>query len=320
MTEVIFNLYVYSNLDIISEVGVVRHIIDGNDEEKITFLKQQVDKDFAVAEKFELPDGFQIKKNGLVRKGIDFTSYRDLSNQGYSLLIFQNAFQYYNSPANPLVVITPVKDGKIYIEGVEDIKSPPDGSLSHIVIEKQKEWYDGYIDEKGFHFAELINDDFIEAVRILHNANHYVSAMKLLMICVDTVAYLEYGDIQKNFHSWLSTYVSLSALGITEEELWEFRNSILHMTNLDSRKVETKKIKRLMFYTAHPSTNYVTETDEGRYFKFMDLLKDLADGIGKWGDSYNAEKSKFEIFLKRYDRIISDKRMTYIYYNKKSPS
>lgn len=71
-----------------------------------------------------------------------------------------------------------------------------------------------------------------------------------------------------------------------------------------------------MFYISHPQTNYVTETEEGKYFKFMDLLALIADGIGKWADSYNIHKEKFEIFLNRYDRIISDKRMTFINYIK----
>jgi len=315
-TETILNLFYYATLDIISEVGVVAHNISGTDEEKIAFLKSQVKTDFLQAQKFDLPDGFQIKVNGIIRKGIDHSSFRDLSNQGHSLLIFQNIFLHFNTPDNPLIVITPVKNGKIFIEGVEGFKTTAYKSLSHVVVDKQPEWFSGYIDENGFHFAELINDDFIEAVRILHNTRHYVSAMKLLMICVDTVSYLEYGDVSKNFQNWVTSYTDLSSLDITSEELWEFRNSILHMTNLDSRKVQSKKIKRLMFYISHPQTNYVTETEEGKYFKFMDLLELIADGIGKWADSYNIDKDKFEIFLNRYDRIISDKRMTFINYIK----
>ncbi|HEY5391904.1 MAG TPA: hypothetical protein VIJ57_07310, partial [Hanamia sp.] len=97
--------------------------------------------------------------------------------------------------------------------------------------------------------------------------------------------------------------------------LWEFRNSILHMTNLDSRKVQSGKVKRLMFYVSHPSTKYIKETDEGKNFSFKELLNTLALGISKWSLSYNIQKEKFETFLNRYDRIISDKRMTTTYFD-----
>jgi hypothetical protein len=68
-----------------------------------------------------------------------------------------------------------------------------------------------------------------------------------------------------------------------------------------------------MFYVSHPSTKYVRETDEGKNFSFQELLNALALGISKWSLSYNIEKEKFETFLNRYDRIISDKRMTITY-------
>jgi len=138
--------------------------------------------------------------------------------------------------------------------------------------------------------------------------------MKLLMICIDTISYLEYGDTSGNFQKWISSYTKLSDLNITDNELWEFRNSILHMTNLDSRKVKQKKEKRLMFYVSHPEIKYQDKNDEGKFFKFKDLLNCIAWGISKWGGTYNIEKSKFDDFVARYDRIISDKRMTYIHY------
>lgn len=313
-SETIFNLFIYSTLDLITEVGVVTHFYEGSDKDKVLFLQQNVVKDFENVQKFKLPANFQIKINDTVRQGIDYTSYRNLCNDGHGLLIFENVFNHFNAPSNPMVVVTPVKNGVIFIEGTEKTKIATTAPPKFIHIDKQKEWYVDYVDDKGFHFDNLINDDFMEAIRILFNAKQYVSSMKLLMICVDTVSYLEFGDIPKNFHKWLDTYVDLTVLNITADELWEFRNSVLHMTNLDSRKVQSGKVKRLMFYVAHPTTKYVKETDEGKTFNFKDLLDALVLGISKWSLSYNVQKEKFETFLNRYDRIISDKRMTTTYY------
>lgn len=165
-----------------------------------------------------------------------------MCNEGHGLLVFETAFQHFGASSNPLVVVTPVKNGEIFIEGYEKAKRAMTSPPKFVHTDKQKEWYVDYIDESGFHFDNLINDDFIEAIRILFNAKQYVSSMKLLMICVDTVSYLEFGDTARNFHNWLDTYVDLNSLGIISDELWEFRNSILHMTNLDSRKVQSGKV------------------------------------------------------------------------------
>jgi len=315
--ELIFNLYVYSNLDLITEVGGVTHFIKGNEDEKIKYLQENVFIDFESAKKFKLPANFKIQINDTIRTGIDYNSYRNLCKEGHGLTIFETLFVNYNASQNPLVVVTPVINGQIKIEGIEKPKLATTDPPKFMHIDKQKEWYVEYIDNNKFHFDKLINDDFFEAIRILYNAKHYVSSMKLLMICLDTIAYLEFGDVKKNFHNWLNTYVDLTRIDITEDELWEFRNSILHMTNLDSRKVQSGQIRRLMFYVADTNTKYISETDEGKQFNFKELLDSIAIGISNWGMTYNTQKENFEILLNRYDRIISDNRKTTIYYNNK---
>ncbi len=298
----------------ISQVGGVCHEIEGTDEEKISFLKSRVFIDFEKAEKFSIPAKIITTYKGLKRNSIDYNTFRDLSYKGAALIIFEDVFFKYNANKNSLVVVTPVKNGKIQIDGEEKIKLPKKGFSDKLEIEKQDDWLAGYLDENRFHLDQLINDDFCEAIRILYNHNQYVSAMKLLMICIDTMSYLEFGDVSGNFQKWINSYTKLSDLDITANELWEFRNSILHMTNLDSRKVNQKKEKRLLFYVAHPKTDYQNENDEGKYFKFIDLLNCIAFGISIWGETYNLDKNKFDDFAARYDRIISDKRMTYIHY------
>jgi hypothetical protein len=313
MTEKIFNLFVFSNLDFISQIGVVCHEIGGTDEEKLSYLHEKVVTDFSAVDKFDLPDNITTKYKGLKRNGIDYMTYRDLCNKGQSLIIFENVFKKYNASENPLAIVTPVENGKIRTDGKETLKPPSNLFSGKLEIDKQDDWLIGYLDNSGLHLDHLINDDFFEAIRLLYNNNHYVSAMKLLMICVDTISYLEFGDIGGNFQKWINTYTKISDLNITADELWEFRNSILHMTNLDSRKVTQNKEKRLIFYVSHPDTHYQSLGDEGKYFKFIDLINCIGFGIGVWGETFNTERTKFETFVKRYDRILSDKRKTYIY-------
>jgi hypothetical protein len=119
---------------------------------------------------------------------------------------------------------------------------------------------------------------------------------------------LEFGDTPKNFTKWLDEYVDLSDVGITTEELFEFRNSLLHMTNLDSRKVIDGRVQRISFYVSKDRVKHLTRNDDLKYFNFIALTKAFQKGVNKWVESFNVNRSKFESFVERYDKIISDTR------------
>lgn len=171
-----------------------------------------------------------------------------------------------------------------------------------------------------FRFAELIRDDYFKAIRTLFNEKLYVSCAKLLMSCVDTLAYVEYGDAQGNFLKWLDTYVDLKPYGISSGELWEFRNSVLHMTNLASRKVIAGKISPITFYIGGPEAMPPVTPDLPKLFNLHELIKAISKGIGKWGETYNADPDKMLKFIERYDTTISDVRVAYTPYLGKANS
>lgn len=312
--EQIYNLFYFSKNDIITKVGAIAYKQDGSNDDKIDFLKSKVESDYKIAQIFDLPDKFLIQYEGKVIKGIDQVSYFNICSQGFGNSIFENIFIYFNASDDPLVVITPIQDGSIKIDDTAPLKKPIEKEPSYFHIVPQEKWHKVYIDDEGFHLDKLINDDYFEAIRILFNAKQYVSSIKLLMICIDTISYLEFGDVPRSFQNWLKNFTDLNSISISEDELWEFRNSVLHMTNLDSRLVLKGKIKRLMFYVG--SGNHTKETDEAKYFNFKELIERIGQGIKNWGISYDINKEKFQDFVDRYDRIISDKRLTYTYHEK----
>ena len=312
--ETVFNLFIFIENGIIEYVGVTTHKISGTDDYKINFLKNHIEGDLMQALKFPVPDRFKITLNNKTINGIDFTTFRDLSHTGHSLLLFEDVFINYNATEAPICVLTPVKNGKITIDGTENFKIMESKPSEQIHIELQKMWYEEYIDEDGFHLERLINDDFFNAIKLTFNDSKYVSSTKLLMTTIDTIAYLEYGDTKNNFQKWLNEYSKLKDIDVEADELWEFRNSILHMTNLDSRKVNVGKVRRLLFYISSENKYFPKETDEGKYFNLNKLIEIIAGGIKKWGNSYNDNKDKFKDFIDRYERILSDQRMTFIHY------
>ena len=62
----------------------------------------------------------------------------------------------------------------------------------------------------------------------------------------------EYGPCNDCFSRWLDEYCDLQSIRLTSAELWELRNSMIHMTNLESRKVRSGKTAQLLPRITHP--------------------------------------------------------------------
>ena len=159
-----------------------------------------------------------------------------------------------------------------------------------------------------FDLPALFNDDYLRAVKLLWNNKYYVSAMKLLMSAVDTFGYLEHGNMQSSFQAWLNEYADLGKLGVTADELWELRNSLLHMTNLDSRRVASGKVRRLMFYVGHLPDGFPPSDEDATYLGMWQLIQCVAQAMGAYCNSFNLNPAKSGKFIERYDLVISDVR------------
>ena len=172
------------------------------------------------------------------------------------------------------------------------------------------DYFGTFFTKDGLDFSGLINADFFQPIRILFQNQHYVSAAKLLVVAIDSIGYVEYGDIKENtFIKWLITYADLSEVGITAEELWEHRNSLLHMSNLDSRKVITGKVRRLFMHLGELPDNLKLSDEHAGYYNLQKLILKFAHAVDKWVNTYNEDNKKIDTFVERYDLIASDARM-----------
>lgn len=172
-----------------------------------------------------------------------------------------------------------------------------------------------YLKGDTFDFSSLINDDFFQPIRILFLNKHYVSATKLLYVAIDSIAYIEYGETKENiFVKWLNTYFDFSEFTVTPDELWEHRNSLLHMSNLKSKKVTSGKARQLICFVGmtHPDVK-LDETGTG-YYDLQNFIIKFGHACGEWINTYGKNPEKYELFIKRYDLIVSDSRMLTIEY------
>ena len=303
MKEQVFNLFYFVKAGFIEEIGVVARLLDGTDAEKAALLQSLVETDYKICQRFPVPRRRNSPRTALP---MSVDSYRALERLGRHRELFDEIFAQCDAGPNPLCCITPIVDGKPKIELIGDhspmtlSKYRAHPNLGEGVM---RDYLEDYFTPEGFKLPALINDDYFRAIKLLFNHKHYVSCMKLIASFIDTMAFLEYGDSQGNFILWLEDFADLTRLNITASQLWELRNSILHMSNLDSRKVLTGKERRIGFCIATRGT--VSQDDPSiQYFNLLDLIDVLKDALSKWIQSINADRDKFPLFIERYDTTI----------------
>lgn len=312
MKETVYNLFYFANDGIIIDLGAVAHELDGTDDEKSATLLSLVETDHKNCQHFHIP--LNMIKSGKGR-GLPVDSYNALARLGRHLELFEDIFSYFRANKNPLCCITPIVDGNPAID-IITVHSPFLYSKyqGHLKNDKgiMRDYLEDYMTPEGFDLPTLLNNDYFLAIKLLYNHGHYVSCMKLIASCIDTLAFLEYGDISGSFVLWLKEFADLTHLKITAPQLWELRNSILHMSNLDSRKVLTGKERRIGFFVATKGTA-AKDVKDIQYFNLIDLIYVLRDAISKWINHLNNHPNKFNLFIERYDTLISDERKALIY-------
>lgn len=230
-------------------------------------------------------------------------------------MYFEEAFITLSAPAAPIYCSTAVVDGVPTVDHKIGPGAFRGDAVSEIVGRGAvPDYLVHYTDGTALRFTELIHDDYFKAIRALFNEKLYVSCAKLLMSCIDTLAFVEYGNKSGNFSKWLDTYADLFSCGITQDELWEFRNSVLHMTNLASKKVIAGTVSPIMPYVGGPDTMPQIRPELPKPFNLYKLITVMGSAIGKWGETYNSDPDKMLTFIERYDTTISDGRMAFFPY------
>lgn len=298
MKEIIYNFFLFADTQgRVSFLGHILYEMEGLDEDKLAFLKGVAEQDFEKAILTKAPANLTIG------------AYTARCRLGTALELFEYAFESH-ATQTPLSGITIIVDGRPAINYVSDQSPLPMDEVNVAMGEKSvmDDWLVKYMQGDKFLFAELINDDFLLAYKLLYNNRHYASALKLFLSCIDSISHVEYGYEKTRseravFSRWLDAYVGLAPIGVTADELWELRNGLLHMSNLDSQKVVKKNARRISL-----SIGDVPKEAQGvgdtYYFNLHPFYLAVCEGIGKWLQTYADDYEKFLIFIERWDRTI----------------
>jgi hypothetical protein len=314
MSERAVNLFLYVENDTVKELGVVTHELEGSDDQIIAALKSRVDADFTKAPRYPVPVANIKAWLGIeATQGLPLEAYWYLARTGKPLHIFAEPLEVVKAPQNPIFCTTIIVDGKPQSEDL--VRADPESP--QVVLSKQfgglvsrVDYLSAYLTPAGLNVDDLLGDDFIEAIKLLYEHRYYVSAMKLLMSFVDSAAYLDLGDVAGNFVTWLSKYAVLTAVGVTPDELWELRNSLLHMTNPYSRKVLAGKTPPLSFHFDPTAQKVRVDGGSGtKMFSFEALYNAVIEAVGPWTKTYSGNLAKQLEFIQRYDTVLSEGRI-----------
>lgn len=294
--ESIYNIFLVMEGDICTTTRYVVHYHDfSHDNEAIEFLKNRVEPDLQKSIEFKLQRSFTRS---------EYYSYIRI---GQSMRMYDELFVMLNAPLSPLCVTTIVIDGKVRVDDCTTHNDPNIYLNSRIMGHtKMDDWLLKYTKDDKIDLPQLIHDDYFKAINLTFNNKLYVSSMKLLLSCIDSISYIEFGNTRTPaFITWLKTYADLTPLGVTPDEVWELRNGLLHMTNLYSRRIRSQHVRQVSFNIGGQGMLI----DETYYFSFSDFIEVFSIALSHWFLSYNETPDKFATFVERYDETISDNRI-----------
>ena len=227
MRERLLNVFVYGDATHAHSMGHCEYEKKGSYEELINFLRSRASVDCKLA------------KISMLKQPIEWEIF--------------SSMQRFGSVTNTLIEDGIMEDDDIYcITYVVNGKIRVDESVDTTSANVIPDYLSIYLTSEGFNFPRLIEDDFFSAIKLLWNANKYISSIKLLFTAIDTFGFIEFGAKNNSFMQWLDEYCDLRSINVTSQEIWELRNSLLHMTNLDSYKVRNGSVERLFPAFTHP--------------------------------------------------------------------
>jgi len=285
MSESLVNIFVYGDGEHVNAVGWRVYEKAGSYEELTRFLQSRVRHDHRSAQREDLAKPIPRR---------DFEAM-DRLNPFAGALAARGIVD-----ENSVYCVTHIVNGEVQVDATRD-ESSSSAVPDYLQI---------YLTEDGFDFPQLIQDDYFDAIHLLWNNGKYMSCLKLVFSAIETLGYIEYGPIRGNcFTKWLDDYCDLGKVGVTSDELWQLRNSLIHMTNLDSRKVRSGRTHRLLPRFTHPDRDTPPWVDGMKVLHVARfVIEVLPKGIENWLRSYNRDRKKFGEFVERYDTIVSEAR------------
>ncbi len=212
MLEKIFNLFIFTDGELINDIGVTAYNYVDNDQKSSDLLQNNVDLDFKKCKKYKLPVFLKdLNDDGT----LNYSSYFARVRLGRGLELFEEIFKDYSALASPLTCTTVIVNGSPKID-IQTSQAPfmYGDHQNHPKIGPgvMTDYLQKYMTPNGFDVPALLNNDYFGAIKLTFNEKYYVSCVKLIVSFIDTISYLEYGDDRGIFIKWLNEFCELKTM------------------------------------------------------------------------------------------------------------
>ena len=106
MGETILNIYLIIEKGYVTGFRANAYDVEGDDEDKIKYLKERAKEDFTKAYKFDAP-------SDRAGKFMKYSRFAKLEEKGKHPDLYEEIFEEFKTPDRPLICVTPVVDGRI---------------------------------------------------------------------------------------------------------------------------------------------------------------------------------------------------------------
>ena len=122
MREPVYNLFLFVDGGLIGEIGAVAHECGGTDGEKIRLLQSKVNDDYRVCRRYPVPDWcIVVTGNERLPRRLSYETFLTLQMLGRHNEFWEHVLADLGAPQDPLLVVTPVVDGRPRIDNVTDL-------------------------------------------------------------------------------------------------------------------------------------------------------------------------------------------------------
>ena len=105
--ETILNIYLVINHLYVTSFKAKAYQQEGSDDSKISFLKSCAKSDYQSAYYFDAPQN-------RAGKFMSYKKFSKLESTGLQYKLFEEIFEKFNMPENPLICVTPVVDEEVW--------------------------------------------------------------------------------------------------------------------------------------------------------------------------------------------------------------
>lgn len=216
-TENIYNLYVFTDGEYVTKIGIKSHTFDEYFEDAKQILLSAINTDLESAIMYSPP------KIGESERDFKHSYLMAMLENDQCIEIFNNILSIEYGEYRVSCCISVIQETNIELSGIPlanlRLLNKPIVKTEYVSARCSTNVY-------KYEPKLILSRDYFDTIKQLHKSKSYYACFKLILELIDLVAYIQFGKSDVAFFQWLDTYARWSWPGYSKETFLAFRNSI----------------------------------------------------------------------------------------------